>query len=138
MVALVGRMLDLNKRAHDMKPGHARTVIEREIAATDRTVDELVYELCGSPTRRSGSSRRRRRGRAGSVRAGLRQRRRGGRCWSEGCGCRNVLDTERAWRMLLHRNIYWPNWRKLGGKPYGPLRRAIAVSGPPRHVLLLC
>jgi hypothetical protein len=78
MVALVGRMLDLNKRAHDMKPGHARTVIEREIAATDRTVDELVYELCGSPTRRSGSSRRRRRGRAGSVRAGLRQRRRGG------------------------------------------------------------
>ena len=30
-----------------MKPGHKRTVIEREIAATDRQIDEFVYELYG-------------------------------------------------------------------------------------------
>ena len=47
MVALVGRMLDLNKRVGEMKPGHKRTVIEREIAATDRSMDKLVYELYG-------------------------------------------------------------------------------------------
>jgi len=47
MVAMVRRMLDLNKRVGDMKPGHKRVVIERDIAATDRRIDELVYELYG-------------------------------------------------------------------------------------------
>jgi hypothetical protein len=40
-------MLDLNKRVGEMKPGHERTVLERDIAATDRRIDELVYELYG-------------------------------------------------------------------------------------------
>jgi hypothetical protein len=40
-------MLDLNKRVGEMKAGHERTVIEHEIAATDRDIDELVYELYG-------------------------------------------------------------------------------------------
>ena len=47
MVSLVQRMLDLNKRLAKAKPGHARTVLEREVAATDRRIDELVYELYG-------------------------------------------------------------------------------------------
>ena len=47
MVAHVQRMLDLNKRVVGMKPGHTRTVIEREIAATDHAIDEFVYELYG-------------------------------------------------------------------------------------------
>jgi len=47
MVAMVRRMLDLNKRVAEMKAGHKRVVIEREIAATDRAIDELVYELYG-------------------------------------------------------------------------------------------
>ncbi len=47
MVVPVGRMLDLNKRVGEMKAGHERTVIERDIAATDRRIDELVYELYG-------------------------------------------------------------------------------------------
>jgi hypothetical protein len=29
------------------KPGHARTVLERQIAATDRQIDLLVYQLYG-------------------------------------------------------------------------------------------
>ena len=45
MVAMVQSMLDLNKRVGEMKAGHERTVIERNIAATDRRIDKLVYEL---------------------------------------------------------------------------------------------
>ena len=30
-----------------MNPGHPRTVLERQIEATDRRIDELVYELHG-------------------------------------------------------------------------------------------
>jgi hypothetical protein len=44
---MVQSMLDLNKRVGEMKAGHERTVKEREIAATDHRIDELVYELYG-------------------------------------------------------------------------------------------
>jgi len=52
MVALVERMLELNKRAHGVgagfKPARGQVIdlpLQREIAATDREIDELVYEL---------------------------------------------------------------------------------------------
>jgi len=47
MVALVRRMLDLNRKLPKARTSHERTVIEREIAATDRRIDLLVYELYG-------------------------------------------------------------------------------------------
>jgi len=40
-------MLDLHKRLHDTALEHEKTVIERQIEATDREIDELVYELYG-------------------------------------------------------------------------------------------
>jgi hypothetical protein len=48
MVALVDRMLELNKKRHSGKlapPELER--LEREIAATLREIDELVYESYG-------------------------------------------------------------------------------------------
>jgi hypothetical protein len=47
MVSLVETMLDLQKKAAEMKAGHEKTVVERQIAATDRQIDQLVYELYG-------------------------------------------------------------------------------------------
>jgi Arc/MetJ family transcription regulator len=66
-VALVERMLDLNKKKHDveaafrpayrektwaarLKPASTWELdrIEREIASTDQQIDELVYELYGT------------------------------------------------------------------------------------------
>jgi hypothetical protein len=48
MVALVERMLDLNKRKHSGKLAPSQLDrLEREIAATDAEIDELVYELYG-------------------------------------------------------------------------------------------
>jgi len=47
MVKLVQRMLDLNKKLPKARTAHERTVIERDIAATDRRIDLLVYELYG-------------------------------------------------------------------------------------------
>ncbi len=58
MVALVERMLELNKRKHVAPPSWRQgekagrleagaTDLEREIAATDREIDDLVYELYG-------------------------------------------------------------------------------------------
>ena len=51
MVALVERMLDLNKRKHSVpQSGIAPSQLdrlEREIASTDAEIDELVYELYG-------------------------------------------------------------------------------------------
>lgn len=44
---LVQRMLDLHKRLQGGKAAHDRTVIERQIAATDEEIDHLVYELYG-------------------------------------------------------------------------------------------
>ena len=48
MVALVERMLDLNKRKHSGKLAPSQLDrLEREIAATDTEIDELVYNLYG-------------------------------------------------------------------------------------------
>jgi hypothetical protein len=48
MVALVERMLELNKRKHSGKLAPSELdPIEREIAATDAEIDNLVYELYG-------------------------------------------------------------------------------------------
>jgi hypothetical protein len=46
IVELVGRMLDLHKKLPKAK-GEAKTSIERTIAATDKQIDALVYELYG-------------------------------------------------------------------------------------------
>jgi hypothetical protein len=47
MVADVQQMLDLHARLPTAKTAHDRTVIERRIEATDRQIDQLVYELYG-------------------------------------------------------------------------------------------
>ena len=46
-VTLVRRMLDLHKKLPKTKDRQARTLIERDIAATDRRIDALVYDLYG-------------------------------------------------------------------------------------------
>jgi hypothetical protein len=38
---------DMENEQGFAEPGHARTVIERQIEATDRQIDQLVYELYG-------------------------------------------------------------------------------------------
>ncbi|MCG2660455.1 MAG: restriction endonuclease subunit M, partial [Kiritimatiellae bacterium] len=47
MVALVDHMLDLHKKQATAKTDHERTLLERQISATDREIDLLVYELYG-------------------------------------------------------------------------------------------
>jgi type I restriction-modification system DNA methylase subunit len=47
MVALVTQMLDLNKRLQDAKLEHEKTLLSRQIEATDAAIDTLVYELYG-------------------------------------------------------------------------------------------
>ncbi len=47
MVELVQSMLDLHKQLSSAKTDHEKTVLERQISATDRQIDELVYELYG-------------------------------------------------------------------------------------------
>jgi type I restriction-modification system DNA methylase subunit len=47
MVALVTQMLDLNKRLQDAKLEHEKTLLSRQIEATDASIDKLVYELYG-------------------------------------------------------------------------------------------
>lgn len=47
LVNIVQRMLDLHKRLPETKILYDRTVLLREIDATDRAIDELVYELYG-------------------------------------------------------------------------------------------
>jgi hypothetical protein len=48
MVGLVERMLELNKQKHSGKLAPSELErLEREIAATDAEIDELVYELYG-------------------------------------------------------------------------------------------
>ena len=47
MVALVERMLDLHKRVAAEQMPHVKTVLQRQIEATDRQIDLLVYELYG-------------------------------------------------------------------------------------------
>ncbi len=47
MVALVGQMLKLQADLVAAKSSHDKTLIERQIAATDRQIDALAYELHG-------------------------------------------------------------------------------------------
>ena len=47
MVALVERMLDLHKRLHGAGSDSEREVLQRQVEATDRQIDALVYELYG-------------------------------------------------------------------------------------------
>ena len=47
MVQLVEQMLALHKQLADDKTGHEQTLLQRQIDATDRQIDKLVYELYG-------------------------------------------------------------------------------------------
>jgi hypothetical protein len=47
MITLVERMLNLNKQKLDAKTDHEKNLIERQIEATDRQINALVYELYG-------------------------------------------------------------------------------------------
>jgi hypothetical protein len=47
MVALVTQMLDLNKKLQDARLEQERTMLSRQIEATDGAIDKLVYELYG-------------------------------------------------------------------------------------------
>ena len=47
MVSLVERMLDLHKRLAETKIAHEKTLLHRQIEATDKQIDALVYELYG-------------------------------------------------------------------------------------------
>ena len=47
MVSLVERMLDLHKKLAVEGAPHVKTVLQRQIEATDRQIDALVYELYG-------------------------------------------------------------------------------------------
>ncbi|MFH1970098.1 MAG: hypothetical protein ABIJ53_07240, partial [Verrucomicrobiota bacterium] len=47
VATLVERTLDLHKRVTAAKTDHERTLLERQISATDREIDQLVYELYG-------------------------------------------------------------------------------------------
>jgi hypothetical protein len=45
MVALVEQMLSLHKKLAEAKADHDKTILQRQIDATDRQIDRLVYEL---------------------------------------------------------------------------------------------
>jgi hypothetical protein len=45
MVDLVDHMLDLHKKLPTVKTPHEKETIQRQIDATDRQIDLLVYEL---------------------------------------------------------------------------------------------
>ncbi|MBN1889609.1 MAG: hypothetical protein JW850_16555 [Thermoflexales bacterium] len=47
MVQLVERMLDLHKRLAAAQSPHDKTQLQRQIEATDKQIDALVYELYG-------------------------------------------------------------------------------------------
>ena len=47
MVQLVEQMLLLNNQLAEAKTGHEQTLLQRRIDATDRQIDQLVYELYG-------------------------------------------------------------------------------------------
>ncbi|MGE3802633.1 MAG: N-6 DNA methylase [Candidatus Kapaibacterium sp.] len=47
IVQLVKSMLDLHKRLSDSKSSHDKTMLTRQIEATDKQIDRLVYELYG-------------------------------------------------------------------------------------------
>jgi hypothetical protein len=47
MVTLVTQMLELNKKLQDAKLEHDKTLLQRQIEATDASIDKLVFELYG-------------------------------------------------------------------------------------------
>ncbi|MEK6743472.1 MAG: N-6 DNA methylase [Nitrospirota bacterium] len=47
LVSLVDQMLSLNKQLPTAKTDHEKTALQRQIDATDRQIDQLVYELYG-------------------------------------------------------------------------------------------
>lgn len=47
MVSLVGIMLDLHKKHNESALPQEKTVLQRQIEATDRQIDQLVYKLYG-------------------------------------------------------------------------------------------
>jgi type I restriction-modification system DNA methylase subunit len=47
MVSLVDQMLSLNKQLPSAKTDHEKTALQRQIDASDRQIDQLVYELYG-------------------------------------------------------------------------------------------
>ena len=47
LVALVDQILEHRKQLTLAKTGHDKTVIQRQIDATDRQIDQLVYKLYG-------------------------------------------------------------------------------------------
>jgi hypothetical protein len=47
MVSLVEQMLSLNKQSASAKTAHDKTILQRQIDATDKQIDNLVYELYG-------------------------------------------------------------------------------------------
>ncbi|GAB6284327.1 MAG: hypothetical protein STSR0009_05260 [Methanoregula sp.] len=47
MVSLVTQMLDLNKKFLDARLEQEKTMLSRQIEATDASIDKLVYELYG-------------------------------------------------------------------------------------------
>jgi hypothetical protein len=47
MVALVTQMPDLNKKLQDARLEQERTMLSRQVEATDGAIDTLVYELYG-------------------------------------------------------------------------------------------
>ena len=47
MVTLVTQMLDLNKKVQDARLDQEKTLLSRQIEATDAAIDKLVYELYG-------------------------------------------------------------------------------------------
>ena len=47
MVTLVDQMLEFHKQSASAKTDHDKTIIHRQIDATNRQIDRLVYELYG-------------------------------------------------------------------------------------------
>jgi hypothetical protein len=47
LASLGDRMITLNKRLPEVKTDHEKTSLQRQIDATDRQIDKLVYELYG-------------------------------------------------------------------------------------------
>ena len=47
MVQLVQRMLELNRRLGSATVPHDKEALQRQIDATDRQIDKLIYELYG-------------------------------------------------------------------------------------------
>jgi hypothetical protein len=47
MVMLVETMLDLHKRLNEARTPQEKTTLERQIAATDKPIDALVYASYG-------------------------------------------------------------------------------------------